>query len=277
MGLVHLGNDEFRPRNTFESQRTRFIPGISYYIDCEFSNIYGHFLLEVWPQLWAQHRLNLADLTFVTSTELPGYVLQVLEFLGVPRDRIVSVETLTRCETLIVPAPAVLARRYVHSAARDVFAKIAQMDALMDDVDRARVDELGPNLYLSRSGIGGRGLVNESEVEDLVSSRGFDVVHVEDYSIPAQMGMLRKAKNVVGPGGSGMHNAVFGNHLNVLILASEGWFPVADILLSQGSYDLSYVFGERLNKPEDGSRGQEPWRIEIREVTNALDQFLAKS
>lgn len=277
MGLVHLGNDEFAPRPSIVQTQPRFVPGVSYYLDCEFPNIYGHFLLEVWPQLWAQHSLNIQDLTFVTSTELPEYVLQVFEFLGVPRNRIVRVTAMTRCETLIVPGPAVLARRYVHPAAREIFNKIAQMDSLMDEVERSRVENLGENLYFSRSGVSGRGLVNEEEVEQLVASRGFDIVHTQEFSIPAQMGMLRKAKNIIGPGGSGMHNAVFGNHPNVLILASEGWFPIADILLSQGNYNLSYVFGERLSKPEDGSRSQDPWHINLADVECGLDQLLLRS
>lgn len=277
MGLVHLGDDKFAPRRPVGPTQPELIPGVSYYLDCEFPNVYGHFLLEVWPQLWAQHKLDLDNLTFVTSTELPEYVLQVLEFLGVPRNRIIQINAITRCETLIVPAPAVLARRYVHPVAREVFAKIAQMDSLMDDDERAKVEKLGPNLYFSRSGVSGRGLVNESEVEQLVASRGFEVVHTQDYSIPAQMGMLRNAKNIVGPGGSGMHNAVFGNHLKVLILASEGWFPIADILLSQGHYDLFYVFGERLMKPEDGSRSQTPWQIDLADVERGLDQFFGRS
>lgn len=277
MGLVHLGNDEFVPRIPAEQTPPRFISGVSYYLDCEFPNIYGHFLLEVWPQLWAQHRLNIEEITFVTSTELPEYVLQVFKFLGVPQNRIVQVTAMTRCETLIVPGPAVLARRYVHPAAREIFNKIAQMDSLMDEVERSRVESLGQNLYFSRSGVPGRGLVNEKEVEQLVASRGFDIVHTQEFSIPAQMGMLRKAKNIVGPGGSGMHNAVFGNHPNVLILASEGWFPIADILLSQGQYDLTYVFGERLTKPEDGSRSQGPWQINLADVERGLDKLLLRS
>lgn len=273
MGLKNLGGDEFAPAQTGTMEQVTLLPGTSYYLDCEFPNIYGHFLIEVWTQLWALKYVNDRDIRFVTSIELPKYVLDVLGFLGVPENRIDKIDGLTRCETLIVPGPSVVARRYVHPVAREMFDKISQMAFRITPEEEKQIEVLGEKVYFSRSGIAGRGLVNEAQVERLVEAHGYDVVHLEKYSMAAQMAILAKAKKIVGPGGSGMHNAVFANRPDVLILASEGWFTVADILLSQNKYNLSYVFGNRLSTPKVGSRGQEPWRIDLALVQQALEKF----
>lgn len=273
MGLIHKGDDVFVPRNKISKNSVDFVPGTSFYLDCEFSNIYGHYLLEVWPQLWAKYSVNISEVSFVTSVELPSYVLQVLEHLGVTRDRIHRITGLTRCETLIVPSYAVLARRYVHPEARKVFKEIARMAAFTTADEEARILDIGSKVYLSRSGIAGRGLVNEQAVEEVVKRSDFSVVRIEEYSIPAQMKILQNAEYIVGPGGSGMHNAIFATNPKVMILASEGWFTIADTLLSQGSYPLSYVFGQRLEIPADGSRSQDPWAIDLTSVEQGLEEL----
>lgn len=276
MGVKHLEGERFRLKYPFEYDTVQDLPGTSYYLDCEFEDIYGHNLIEVWPQLWALSLLpHFDDLHFVTSIRLKPYVLQVLELLGAPSDRVVHLDHPVRCERLLVPTPAIKARRYVHPVSSTIFDKISTL-RFSDVPPDPALAGIGSKIYLSRAGLDERRLANEAEIEALVTEFGFSVVRPEAFSLEDQMRMYAQATHLIGPGGSGMHNAVFAPRgTRVMILASSAWFTVIDILLAQNRYDLSYVFGDPVEPTAPGQRGKMTWALDARAVRQALEQFVA--
>lgn len=273
MGIKHVGEGNYRVSGSYDLKDASVIDGTVYYLDCEFPDVYGHNLLEVWPATWALTHLNRDDLYFATSIRLRPYVLEALKVLGVPEKRIVTITGPTRCELLLVPSPAVVARRFVHPVNSDIFGKIAQLAHGSTLRARARP---GPKIYLSRSRISDRSLQNEREVERLVQSFGFTVVHTQEHSLPDQLRILAEATHIVGPGGSGMHNAVFSPRgTKVLILGSTTWFTVIDIFLSQRRYELNYLFGNPLDESLIGQRAKAPWSLDAETLRRALAKFVS--
>lgn len=64
-------------------------------------------------------------------------------------------------------------------------------------------------IYISRSDASERKLVNEHEVEALVSERGFQIVSLQGRSLREQAALLHGARMVISPHGAGMTNIVF--------------------------------------------------------------------
>lgn len=264
-GLELIGDRVYRPRGKFHQRDERRLDGTVFYLDCEFPDIYGHHLLEVWLQTWALDLLDRDDLRFATSIQLRPYVLEVLARLGVPEHRIIPITGPLRCARLFVASPAVLARRYVHPVVGRVIDRIAGMRS------DARPDLPGPRVYVARSRISERPLVNETELERVATEAGYDVFHAQEHSVADQLAVFHRATHVIGPGGSGMHNAVFARPgANVLILGSTGWFTVIDILLAQGRYHLGYVFGDPVDPEQRGRRTKAPWSLDPDHLRQAL-------
>ncbi len=267
-GVDQVGDLSYRLRRRFDAADERRLSGPVFYLDCEFPDIYGHHLLEVWMQTWALELLDRHDLTFATSIMLRPYVTEMLRQLGVPAERVVAITGPLRCELLYVAAPAVLARRYVHPVCDGVIDRMSGL------ADTAEAGDLlpGPKIYVSRSRIDERPMINENEIERLALDAGYELFHAQDHSLAEQLAVFARATHVIGPGGSGMHNAIFtGGDSNVLILGSTGWFTVIDILLSQGRYHLGYVFGDPVEPPANGHRTKAPWRLDPDLFRQALD------
>ncbi len=68
----------------------------------------------------------------------------------------------------------------------------------------------GPGkIYLTRRGAGRRRLVNESEIETILVSRGFTIIQPEQLSVAEQAGIFRSSRWVVAPHGAALTNVVF--------------------------------------------------------------------
>jgi capsular polysaccharide biosynthesis protein len=274
-GLTHHGLRRYSLEPPHPLTAERRIDQPVYYLDCEFPDIYGHNLLEVWPQTWALPLLGRTDLLFATSVRLRPYVLEVLGHLGVPPERIVAVTGPVRCARLLLPTPAVKARRYVHPVAHEVFARIAQLGEDAQAQRRAR--RHGPALYLSRRRVGTRTVTNEKDVQRACRQAGLEVFHPQLHDIATQLAVYARATELVGPGGSAMHNAVFcPPDVQALLLSSTAWFTVVDLLLAAGRHRVGYVFGEPDDEQERGTRTRADYSLDVDLVQSALGEVLGR-
>lgn len=66
------------------------------------------------------------------------------------------------------------------------------------------------NIYISRRK-SARPLLNESEVEDILSNHGFDVIFAEDLTFQEQVSVFSSAKTLISSHGAGMSNIAFMN------------------------------------------------------------------
>lgn len=201
------------PREKAEA-RDNALPGRWLYAG-NWMHAFGHFLVETIPTLWplldskelfdgvAAHRFN--------SMKTHDWQFELVRLLTDEPVRVVM-DIPVMVEELVVPTRAYHYQQAFHPAAAEVWDRLSENAASVDDPD-------GEPVYLSRSrfekanmakGIKtGREYANSEEVDGLFASRGFRVVYPETLSVMEQIRLARSAPLLAGPGGSALHLAAF--------------------------------------------------------------------
>ena len=232
-------------------------------IDTDYSWVYGHVLLDSFSRLWAMGHLGEGEFRVVTSSRLtPGY-RDVFGQFGIGAERLVHLDRPMRFGRVTVPDVSVARRTAVHGAYFEVLERIGELG-------RKSEAPVYDRIYLSRSKLATRALVNEAEIEALMVERGYEIYHPQDHPLRDQMRVYAHAREIVAPGGSAAHIAVFApRNCDVLILASTGWLVNADMLLNRWRGRLGYVFGDPVDPEYMVRRGRVDWRIDAGEVADA--------
>lgn len=180
---------------------------------------YYHFLIESLPRILRIKEVN-PSVTFVTDRRLPDLAQDILNFAGIDNEilimsGVVETNNLWICEPspLFLPHPDDLQLLSIKLGVRV----------------NSRVEKEKPfseNIYISRSK-SSRSLLNESDLEQYLSNRGFDILHLETMSVDEQIRRVQKAKVVIAPHGAGLSNLVFmGKGSKVIEISSgEWWWP----------------------------------------------------
>lgn len=264
-GIKHVGNDLFKPRRDDYTNQSSCVDGPIYYADTEHPDIFGHFLIEVLPDLWAFHLLGIKNLKIATSVRMNESYLKMLNAIGISSDQIVHIDGPLTVDELYVPSEMIQRRRYLDPLVRDLFSRVGKLAYNSKQVSINRV-------YISRTKMAGRDLENEMEVEILFEKYGFTIIHPQELSIEDQIKIFRDARYIAGTGGSAMHNAIYSeNNSKVLIISNETWFVLADSFICQEEGRLGYVFGNSI-EPEKykTKRHKSRWKVSIPDVENAL-------
>lgn len=250
-----------------EFKETKVFEYPVYHADTDHPDVYGHVLLEVIPSLWARDLLADKNLKIATSIKLNNSYSAMFNALNIKPDQVLSLTEPLKVKQLLVPSKIIQRRKYIDPIAFNIFDRLKKQLSRMSDI-------ICPEkVYISRSKVKGRELLNENELENLFSEKGFTIIHPQELTIYEQVKIFSNAKLIAGVGGSAMHNTVYSAHdSKVLIICSTGWLVVADSLICQNKNQLGYVFGEPIHLVKDSHRTQSPWRIDINEVKVAISQ-----
>jgi capsular polysaccharide biosynthesis protein len=212
-----------------------------YWADTYYPDIYGHVLLEVLPQLWGYREAGVEK---VATSVLPDRTfLAMLQALGVAPEAILTVDRCIAPTEAYVATPPVMLRDYVHPEASEIFERLGQLGKASDAATPER-------LYVSRSRARRRALRNEAEIEAIFEEEGFLIYHPQEHLIEDQIRTFSQARLIAGPGGSALHNSVFSERLEqMLILSSPAWFTIIDLLLHQKKGRLALLFGDVVDAP----------------------------
>lgn len=261
-GLVYLrGQKAYESRYSVDLSDPTYSDHPLYYADAE-DFAYGHVLLEALTRFWGFSEID-DDMRIATSLPPNRTLRRFMSCFGIDADRILHIDRPVVSRTSYIATIPVARRKWIHPAAWEVFDRLKRLSTDSDIVTAEKI-------FLSRSRIPLRTLVNERRVEAYFKSKGFLVVHPQDLRIEDQIRLITSAKLIAGVGGSGMHNVLFAEDAKVLILCSEGWLVNVDTLLSQVRGRLGYVFGRPLEPTERGRRTVGPWRIDLADVREAV-------
>lgn len=268
-GVKHLGSDSYRAKYKVERLKVLDSASILYYADTDHPAVYGHVLLEVLSGLWAVDKIVGQDFKVVTSIKPSEAYLAMFEAVGVGRDRILFLDGVVLAKNLYYPSKLVQRRQYIDPEVHPLYDRIKT-----NLVAKAKIFA-HERIYISRSKVSGRKLINEDAVENLFMAFGFAIVHPQELSAADQVLLFSRAKCIAGSGGSAMHNTLFASpEAKVLILSSIGWLVVADALICQRKSQLGYIFGAPDKMPTDTHRTQSDWSISLEEVRAAIvDHF----
>ena len=160
------------------------------------AHCFYHWLVEVAPRIMAIRMAGFAPDYFVVDCQ-SRYQREVLELLGVGSHQLVQPHCALRlrCEQLLcVPQCGIeVVKQFVASMKSQL--KLPESNA--------------ERIYISRRKARNRRIANELHIEELLRSRGFRTVCLEQLSIAEQVGALHHASEIVAVHGSGLANTIF--------------------------------------------------------------------
>lgn len=260
-GIRYHDDGTYKIKYDATSLPKKIIEGPCYHADTDHPSVYGHVLLEVVSALWATKHIPGNDLRLLTSIKLNEGYLAFFNALDLPTQRIEHIAGPIITKELWLPSKLIQRRRYIDPKVRALYSEIAER---LSENSKISAPE---KVYISRSKVSGRKLINEVEVEALFRDLGFAIIHPQELSIFDQVKIFSHAKCIAGTGGSAMHNTLFSKvDSQVLIICSTGWRVVADTLICTRQGQLGYVFGKPHTSNAGSHRTQSDWSVDLREV-----------
>ncbi len=171
---------------------------------------YCHWISDWLPRLTALTG-ELTEAYVLTSPLRSAFQLETLAACGVSPDRVVPVEPWTgvKARELILPPnisdvrhPACKGAAWAVDFLRGAFSRGAGAASRAEGSQR---------LYLSRADAPGRRIVNEGDLEALLSRYGYGSVTLSGRTVADQAALFRSASHVIGMHGAGFTNIVFSN------------------------------------------------------------------
>ena len=217
-----------------------------FYLDCDFSGAYGHFIVDVAPRLWA----------YPPGEALPGltafspehtYVEAMVRPFGMLPNHIRHFKRAIFCRDLYVASTAYTRGLIPHPEAVAVWDRIAKQYTAKHATPE--------KIFFSRRyfSVRRRSFKQEKEVEALFRSLGFHIVYPEELPFAEQIRLVRKSRLIAGTYGSALHNTIFSaNKPRVFIVAPYANLNYPIIDCSAGR-NFTYYLGNYEGHPVEVS------------------------
>ena len=198
--------------------------------------VYYHTLIDDMPQLL--HALDYCpNARILLSRNHPSYIDGMLGFFGVEHSRVVLSDHPVRVHSCV----------FVPKQTRTSFIRPCDLSQIRKQILR-RVQDASPSrkLYISRRGTSLRAFENENELEQALSSIGFEILQLETLPFADQMAVIHSACVIVAPHGSGLANLVAAREgVRVVEIIPQDWMRSTFARLSfQLSLDYRIVIPE---------------------------------
>ena len=218
-------------------------------VPCHPNFVYGHFLLEILPKLHILHNLKRLGMAFpiAMSVHLPDWLKRIIA-LYYDEAEILYYDS----ETQRIRAPCFILPSMMHRSYHFHPQFGLMTDDLVGRVQRQAVTTGGGHhnlIYLSRSRIlgGWHSILNELEVEGVMASLGFVIVHPQEHSFEEQVSIYQSADCIVCEYSSAAHNSLFARRgTGVFCINRINWYqsrigslksqPVAFMLPADGYF-----------------------------------------
>ena len=196
----------------------QFIPKFSHdnipYIDADavfVGNVlpqFGHFLLEHMNRAYAALSPEYINMKYVLINNdgvanIPGYMYELLELLGVKSENILVLNQTTRFRNVFVPRQGYNLPVYSSAEFGAMFDKIAQNVKSKNPAGDAK------KIYVSRAKLGTRRTYGEEKVQDIFRKNGYTVIYPETMPLADQIAAVRNATHLAGCAGTALHMALF--------------------------------------------------------------------
>jgi len=271
----YVGHDIYRPNVDIGLEDTKHDIDQAFYLDHSISGHFGHFLCDCLSRMycWDVVRQIFGDVKLIIGGErTPGdFQNPLLRAAGVRADDIIRVTRLVRCRRLLLATLSLGIEEYASPTS-------SRLWSILRDRIAPRDISLPSRVYLTRSGISARPLVNEMEVERIFERFGFTIVRPELLSAQQQIAMVSNALLIAGPGGSGMFNLAFQGRLrSAFVIVREDRLNLTEMLVSAGmSCDLWYHLGKDAMSETSLSDGG-PWLVDPVRLESDVADWVAAS
>lgn len=166
---------------------------------------YYHWLIEDLPRLRILKEASLIEGRCVlVDQNIRSWQIELLEFFDIPASRLRRVDFSRPVRLPNVVIPSLLSRSSIAHPKAVQFIR----ETLLKDCPDA-CPKPGKRLYVSRSSVPGRQMLNASEINSIFRRAGFQAVDPSTLSIREQIELFHDAEVVAGPAGAGLTNMVF--------------------------------------------------------------------
>lgn len=151
-------------------------------------------------------------------------------------------------------------------------------DQLIEGTEEfSKPDEVGEHLYLTRRNEERRKLLNENEIERLLSERGFTVINPSDYDYKTQIGIFRQAKTIVSPHGAALTNLLFSSSdVQVIELFPDCYVnPALQRIANAKRARYAYIVGKATRTPGSSDIHDFTFTINESALTEVVDRLCA--
>lgn len=164
------------------------------------TNLY-HWLMDYLPRLLVIDQLEeFDDWAVLVNDDLSPFQVESLRMLDIPPSRLVRLEARAAIRSPMVCVPRLLSNySFFHP----------KVPALLNQAFSPAPQTRGRCIYISRRDARNRRLVNEDELEVLLSRYGFERIVASDLSFAEQMEAFASAAAVVAVHGAALSNLVF--------------------------------------------------------------------
>ena len=193
-------------------------------------NNYWHLLMDYLPRLICLKEINLNNtLILINSDILDKFQLFILKIIkqmkleNVKFIKINRINQLYKFENLFIPSrPSI---KFAYDFYNNVIGKF---------IDKKPLN----NLYIRRGNVTNRKVINEEEVEKLLSKYNYQMIDCSNLSVDDQIDKFSKARNVIIVHGASIANLLFvPNKINVIEIRSN----------IDGEFTTKLNFGNRFN------------------------------
>lgn len=227
----HQGNYLKGSQPAFQAEKTTVHAESAMVLMRPGDNIFGHWLLDIWPRLWLFSQSNdLHSSKFVVRASTAEFAKKMLAGLGVPDANLIIFDpnkfNLKLDQATYVSNLRKNQRVYPEMASFvdwwfDLF--LGPTAAAQRPVFGER-DQKPKRAFISRGRwtkpSAHRVCVNVGEIEaHLVDRTGWEIYHPQEHSLAEQLRFFSECDVLVGEEGSGMHNSLFsagGGHVATL-------------------------------------------------------------
>ncbi|WP_193556156.1 glycosyltransferase family 61 protein [Paenibacillus ginsengarvi] len=199
----------YRASNDPELQKLRRLPPVCdtaetvALLGMRESGIYYHWMVDVLPRFHMLRMLGIpADKYVLNGGWLAPFQLETLDMLGIPRDRLVYSDDNMHLKAKLLLVPGCEFGIVPKWALGFVRHELMEKPGIRPSGERNR-------LFISRARASKRKLLNEAELMNHLSKRGFRSVELETMPVAEQIKLFASAEIVIGPHGAGLTNLLF--------------------------------------------------------------------
>lgn len=193
------------------------------------SNNYFHWIIENLPRLSLIKLLD-KSIPLIIDEGLPRQFYDALELFNTEKRKIIYIKRgLTyRVNKLFYPSPLTIVHDNYGTPIfnKDSIYNVVGINELRNQILKVanplETRTLTRRLFVSRKNSDYRQLINSKALEELLITRGFEIIFPENMSFIAQANLFSQAEIVIGQSGAGMANCIFANkQCRVIMLVSN--------------------------------------------------------
>jgi len=252
-----VGRNYFRRQSRIEPE--------AFWITDTWSPVYFHWLCDVLSKLFVVRNLIKTGVLLLPHTcEKYDFVQSSLRAFEVEHFQFIAADEVARCGRLLLPAPIAPSGHFREEIIRGVRQQLlTHFNAPAVSTKR--------RIYISRARANKRRIVNEPEVCAVLERFGFEVIHAEDLSFAAQVGVFSESNLLVSNHGAGLTNMLFLKSGGQVLELRHQTDRISNCYFTMASaLSLNYFY--QLCSPQN--QDEDPHLADLFVDTDALDRNL---